>query len=159
MTTQAPAGSSQFPIGLSPRTMQDFSSVQYLGFLEVSSFPIGLSPRTMQYLGSVQYLGFFGSIQFPHRLYLGSVSYLGFFGSIQFPHRFKSEDHARPWFCLVLRIFPQYKTDNHNGPKNLNQGNIFVNNNTFSGNLHSRGEVQLFHLSPLSSMHLFPLLK
>ena len=33
--------------------MQDLGSVQYLDLLEVSSFPIGLSPRTMQDLGSV----------------------------------------------------------------------------------------------------------
>ena len=33
--------------------------VWYLDFLGVSSFPIGLSPRTMQDLGSVQNLGFF----------------------------------------------------------------------------------------------------
>ena len=42
-----------FPIGLSPRTMQDLGSVQNLYFLEVVGFPIGLSPRTMQDLGSV----------------------------------------------------------------------------------------------------------
>ena len=43
-----------FPIGLSPRTMQDLGSVQNLYFfLKVVGFPIGLSPRTMQDLGSV----------------------------------------------------------------------------------------------------------
>ena len=44
-----------FPIGLSPRTIQDLGSVQHLYFL-VTSFPISLSPRIMQELGSVQNL-------------------------------------------------------------------------------------------------------
>ena len=33
--------------------MQDLGFVYYLDFLGVSSFPIGLSPKTMQDLGSV----------------------------------------------------------------------------------------------------------
>ena len=37
-----------------PKTMQYSSSVQHLGFVfNVPSFPIGLSPRTMQDLSSV----------------------------------------------------------------------------------------------------------
>ena len=47
-----------FPIGLSPRTMQDLGSVQNLCFLKVVGFPIDLSPRTMQDLDSVQNLYF-----------------------------------------------------------------------------------------------------
>ena len=35
----------------------------------------------------------------------------------------------------------------------------FTNNNTFSGYLHSMGEVQLSHLSLLNNMHLLLLLK
>ena len=64
--------------------MQDLGTVSYLEFLEVPSFPISLSPRTMQDLGSVWYLEL--------------LEYL-------VSHRFESEDHVRPWFCLVLRIF------------------------------------------------------
>ena len=80
--------------------------------LEVASFPIGLSPRTMQDLGSIQYLEiFFGSNQVPHRFESEDharpwffLVLRDFFGSNQFPHRFESENHARPWFCLVLRF-------------------------------------------------------
>ena len=92
--------------------MQDLGSVQYLDFpgsnqfprrfesedharpwfclvprfyLEATSFSIGLSPRNMQDFDSAQYLDFPRSNQFPHRL--------------------ESEDHAKPWFCLVLSFF------------------------------------------------------
>ena len=52
---------ASFPIGMSPRTMQDLGSVYYLALfsLEVASFLIGLSPRIMQDLGSVYYLALF----------------------------------------------------------------------------------------------------
>ena len=139
MTIQAPAGSSQFPY----RHESEDHARPWFCLVLVS----------------------FGSIQFPHRFESEDHTrpwfclVLRIFGSIQFPYRFETEDYARPWFYLVFRIFPQYKTDNHNGPKNLNQRNAFANNNRFLGYLHSKGEVQLFHLSPLSSMHIFLLLK
>ena len=99
-------------------------------FLRVVSFPIGLSPKTMQDLGSAQYLVFLGSSQFPHRFESEdharpwSCLVLSFsFGSGQFLHRFESEDHVRPWFCLVLSFsfgssqFPhRFESEDHARP-------------------------------------------
>ena len=114
-STQILLGSSQFPHRFeSEDHARPWFCLALSFFLEVASFPIGLSPRTMQDLGSVQCLDiFFRSNQFPHRFesedharhWFCLVLSFFFFRSSQFPHRFESDDHTRSWFCLALSFF------------------------------------------------------